>query len=254
MFIRSGAVVTTMVLRRANSWTFLFDKNERRSTVAAVFAFSSQSHRCDNRRLRSEDCNDKKSNSDPSLDEGSVQKSSEEQKSRHDKVLHIRNEKWDLHFERLRDFVAKHGHTRVSPEYSPLLQSWVERQKNENRKRQMNHQNHQMTDERLERLNQIGMTWEVYNNRWEMQYGQLLDFYRTHGHTHVSSATNYSLVLWCTKQRRQYKRLLDKSRSPLTPEKICKLNRIGFLWDPLEEKSMTGACDGLSSFLLSELS
>ncbi len=229
MFQR-GAVIIKATLRSRND--SLMQLNKHRKGRRPAIAFSSQT--CSSPKFTDG------GNGETKRDDGIVDfaQNDNDEKRSPEKSRRTRDKKWELHFEKLANFVAEHGHTMVSPKHSPTLHSWMERQKVEYRKREMNDPKHCMTDYRLERLNQLGMTWESLEDRWETRYDELREFYQTHGHAHIQQSENCSLYMWCMAQRRQYKRLQEGASSTLTPERLEKLNQIGLLWDPSEDKWM----------------
>ena len=69
-------------------------------------------------------------------------------------------------------------------------------------------------------VDQIGSTWDE-------RYGELLAFKETHGHCGVPvsfvTPNGHALGRWVGKQR--------KKRGSLSPERMTRLNGIGFVWD-----------------------
>lgn len=92
-----------------------------------------------------------------------------------------------------------------------------------------------LTDERQVILNQIGFIWDSHNSSWLERYKELEEFAKVHGHANVP--TNYEhnkqLSVWVKCQRRQYKlHRRGTGKSNMTPERIDKLEKIGFVWNP----------------------
>ena len=89
-----------------------------------------------------------------------------------------------------------------------------------------------LTAERIERLNEIGMQWDVHSVRWEENYLEALRYYREHGDLSVpagyktQSGVNLGAWIRNLRQTRQ-----GKSRQrPLTAEQIARLDAIGMRW------------------------
>jgi hypothetical protein len=92
-----------------------------------------------------------------------------------------------------------------------------------------------MNDERIQRLNDIGLEWSVTAFAWDERFEELKAFQKEHGHWRVpglnkkDSATK-QLALWVSTQRRQYRLLQQGKKSQITQERIQKLNGFGFAW------------------------
>lgn len=254
--LRPGAVMTAATtVQRTQAWRKVVVHQsffERAIVSVGSINFSSQSRRSvilkDGTKTNT-DCQSSATTSNVVTPDAPVNNKNDITQARHQQSSHdtagrlSRDERWNYYSEKLATFVAEHGHTMVPPSYDSKLHSWVERQKNIHRKRHMMRQNPgnskpESIDYRMDRLNQLGMTWESLDDRWEVRFDELNDFYQQHGHTHFPMSANPTLYHWSVFQRRQYKRLQDNSTSTLTEERIEKLNRIGFVWAPYENKWM----------------
>ena len=163
------------------------------------------------------------------------------------------DEQWNNWFETYRKFVAETGFTRVPHNYhDKTLYNWYSHQKAEYRKRLCDHSNYSMTDERLEKLQQVGGdadNWfDTYKALyWDQKYQELCDFYQQHGHSNVPF-DHLTLYSWCQQQRYSYKnrhRISDKCQHQqqqqdttsvndevlLNLERVEMLNQIEFEWD-----------------------
>lgn len=98
------------------------------------------------------------------------------------------NKIWDSYYEKLKEYVERHGNcrpTKRDTREERALQHWVSMQR-QNCKRGL------LSDERREKLNRLGMVWEIkatYKPRtssddktWKQGYEQLLEFYKVHSH------------------------------------------------------------------------
>jgi hypothetical protein len=96
-----------------------------------------------------------------------------------------------------------------------------------------------MTDAREKALNELGFVWDSHSIIWEERWKELRDFVEQYGHPNVPTRydPNKQLALWCKCQRRQYKLFAagDK-RSNMTPERIAKLESLGFVFVPRKSK------------------
>jgi hypothetical protein len=81
----------------------------------------------------------------------------------------------------------------------------------------------------VEKLNQIGFVWEIYETLWEQGFRHLKAFTDNRGHCIVARdyVTNdgYKLGVWVSIQR--------KTRFKMSDEHVQRLNELGFVWDPL---------------------
>ena len=90
-----------------------------------------------------------------------------------------------------------------------------------------------LTEEQIERLEDIGMTWENCNHAirddvWHGQFKRVKAFYIEHGHLDIPSeygnGRGRALRLWLSRQRKL------KATSKLSKEQIALLESIGMDW------------------------
>ena len=91
-----------------------------------------------------------------------------------------------------------------------------------------------MTEERLRLLEEVDFVWNARNYKWNRSYLELCEFVQLNGHAHVREKV---LARWASVQRINYKKLQSGDRSPLTEDRMKKLEDIGFLWDAPESRS-----------------
>ena len=88
-----------------------------------------------------------------------------------------------------------------------------------------------LTNEKIKRLDDIGFVWAPHEFKWEQGFKALEEFYESNGHCLVRRGylndQNYNLGNWVTDQRNQNK---------LSPEKVERLNKLEFVWDPVEQQ------------------
>lgn len=141
---------------------------------------------------------------------------------------------WSEKFEELCTFRRFHGHCHVPHHYNQNagLAQWVKRQRYQY-KLKLDNKRSTLSDERVRLLNKIGFIWNSHDAVWEERLQDLLAYKRVHGHCIVPSnfESNPQLAVWTKRQRRQYKKYQDGSSSSMTPERIAKLETIGFVWD-----------------------
>jgi hypothetical protein len=167
---------------------------------------------------------------------------------------------WTSCFEELVVFLNKHGHMCV-PIESSVSKSKYRRLHYFCRMCRRHYQyfigvesstkrNLILTEDRIQRLNDIGFDWQVYNGNWKMRFEQLEEYYREYGNCNVPIqwCDNPQLGEWVSDQRVE-KRRSDKLlrtvggppldlKSSVPQEKweqrVQKLDSLGFNWDPLE--------------------
>lgn len=81
----------------------------------------------------------------------------------------------------------------------------------------------------------------ILSSSWEEMYRRLCAYKRQHGHVDIpasyKTADGLALGNWCVVQRRVYR---GTSAGILTEERIRKLSKLGFQWDPSEERWREG--------------
>ncbi|KAL7504325.1 hypothetical protein ACHAXN_002006 [Cyclotella atomus] len=128
---------------------------------------------------------------------------------------------WNERFNELQEYKRQHGNCRVPRKYSNTLHHWVDQQRKYFREGKI----HQ---DRLQRLNEIGFSWNACESRWSLRYSQLMLFKKRFGHCRVPQkyAENPQLAgEWVIQQRKEFR------NGKITEERIAKLNELDFTWD-----------------------
>ena len=70
------------------------------------------------------------------------------------------------------------------------------------------------------------------SKKWDQRYHELVAFKEQHGHTNVPTqySENKRLATWCIQQRTHHRFLRQGKQSSMTPMRIKKLDKIGFVW------------------------
>lgn len=139
---------------------------------------------------------------------------------------------WYEEWSNLETFQKEHGHCRVSPTDAKELSLWIATQK----KNKGN-----LDTKQIKVLNDIGLDWEIKNGkarlndqRWDELFGQLLEYHRKHGDCLVpQKGENKKLGKWVATQRLNY----NKETKGIRPERVEKLNKLGFCWNANKFKS-----------------
>jgi len=125
----------------------------------------------------------------------------------------VKNNEWEVLYQRLLTYKKKHGNTRVPQRYNadPKLGSWTKRQRTSC-----------VDKDRIVLLKAIGFEWNL-NNDWGVMYQHLIAYKKIHGNTRVPRGfkADPQFGIWVANQRSLCK---DKDRIDL-------LNAIGFEWN-----------------------
>jgi len=95
-----------------------------------------------------------------------------------------------------------------------------------------------INEERIAKLNELGFTWDHFQNEWEKRHQELQQYCEHHGHAMVPSTylTNPQLALWVETQRRQ-KKLRDAGKyNNMTDRRLTLLNKLDFVWNVWDYK------------------
>ena len=134
---------------------------------------------------------------------------------------------WDINFLAARAYYESFGNLNVPADYRTdgniCLGNWISYQ------RRLYHGKHHgsLTEERIERLNRIGMIWENrYEQNWETMFSVAEDYYIEHGDLSVPASykTEDGILLgkWLRRQA--------DGRAKLSDDRIERLNSIGMVW------------------------
>ena len=182
------------------------------------------------------------------------------------------NQWFDRYIE-LVDYHHKHGHCLVPPTYedNPELGKWVKMQRQSFRNYKLGKRQQQpgsgrrrwtaLTKRRVRLFDRLDFEINVLDARWNLKFRELVAYQKHHGHCRVPDRSKEYPVLaeWVKTQRKVYmnyqqqqqsqhlstvkteasnknknKRKSLNSGTVLTPDRMQRLNSIGFDWDPLE--------------------
>lgn len=132
-----------------------------------------------------------------------------------------RESKWDEMFNELLSYKAQHGDANVPDDWPTSLGTWVGKQRSSKR-------SGKLSEDRLQRLVDIGFLWDANESRWEARYGELLAYKEKHGDINIPIDRASELWRWVSTQR------IFKKKSKLPANKTQRLDAIGFIWDLLD--------------------
>lgn len=148
---------------------------------------------------------------------------------------------WEKNYLEAKAYYEKYGDLLVPVDYVTetgfSLGVWIMRM----RRAKATRRDGVVTDERVAKLNEIGMSWDVRNDQWERNYLEAAAYYREHGNLLVpgryTSPNGIKLGCWIAHMRTSRN---GKGRGALTDDQIARLNLIGMAWDADEERWRIG--------------
>lgn len=140
----------------------------------------------------------------------------------------VRN--WMQYYEVAKWYYAKHGNLNVHAEYvtddGVRLGTWISGQRYNLKKRRI-------TDEQIRLLDEIGMSWQRFDGKWEHAYAYAKKYILTHDKldppADYIADDGFALGSWIATQRGKY------SAGKLKKNQIKRLEELGISWDPTEE-------------------
>jgi len=127
------------------------------------------------------------------------------------------NSAWETMFAELIRYKEHFGDCNVSPRRNPQLASWVDRQRNRQRR---------LSAECRARLDELGFKWEPRSSAWEIMFAELKRYKKRFGDCNVPAkwAENPKLGTWVMFQRQQ------KRTEKLSAAREARLNEVRFVW------------------------
>ena len=145
---------------------------------------------------------------------------------------------WSVRFRDLVEYKKTYGHCLVPHNWSgnvPLAQ-WVKRQRYQYKllNQQGKKEASTMSEERLQLLESMGFVWDSHKASWEEKFSLLVAYQKQFGHCNVSGKhpEHRPLCIWVKCQRRQRKFMEKNEKSTMTAERIERLDKLGFDWNP----------------------
>ncbi len=145
---------------------------------------------------------------------------------------------WEVYYRSACEYFEKNGNLRISKKYVTseglTLGSWIQTQ----RKVYAGKTAGSLTEEKIQRLEDIGMVWNVRENGWEEGYRELEIYHRKFGNVDVKAAyiseSGFPLGKWVSNLRVNVKK---KGREKmLSGEQLEKLDALGMIWSKNAEK------------------
>jgi hypothetical protein len=87
-----------------------------------------------------------------------------------------------------------------------------------------------LSADKIKRLDALGFVWDPAVKLWDDRFRELVAYKKKHGNCLVPQKwINKSLAAWVGTQRQ------SKKKATLPPDKIKRLDALGFVWDPIEQ-------------------
>lgn len=163
-------------------------------------------------------------------------------------IWDVYEESWDANYKLAKAFYEHNGHLRIRNDFISSdgikydekgikLGFWISDQRQALRKGNLQ-------EEKIEKLNSIGMVWDLTEELWNMNYELAKKYYEHYGHLNILQKLKTSdgithdenglaIGTWITHQRKL------KKIGELSEEKINKLENIGMIWNVKEDKLLT---------------
>tara|TARA_B110000008_G_scaffold203693_1_gene202355 strand:+ start:178 stop:894 length:717 start_codon:yes stop_codon:yes gene_type:complete len=148
-----------------------------------------------------------------------------------DFVWDVHQELWERGFSELASYKDANNHCLVPAGYKSAssfkLGSWVGTQRRSK---------DQLTPDRIQRLDDLDFFWDPFTEQWEQGFSELAIYRDANSHCLVpvtyKSASGFKLGSWIANQRTK--------KDQLTPDRIQRLNDLGFVWGPHTAKWKQG--------------
>jgi Helicase associated domain len=151
-------------------------------------------------------------------------------------------EKWNTRLKELLQYRLEYGDCLVPHTFNPnpQLARWVKRQRRQY-KLMLEGRQSTMSQERLEILNEVNFVWDSHEAAWQEKLNELNQYRKERGNCLVPSnyKMNPQLATWVKCQRRQYKLYWIGRPSAMTPDRITRLEKMGFEWE-IRSSGQTG--------------
>lgn len=127
--------------------------------------------------------------------------------------------KWMGKYNELCEYKKKYGTCDVSLTHNKRLNGWLAHQREYH-----NIKSKKITEAHIDLLNKIGVSWNVFDDRWDKMYNKLIEYCKKHGDCDVLASAG-ELGHWVSHQRTNLKKGI------LADDQIKRLDALGFIWD-----------------------
>ncbi|MBR3229518.1 MAG: Helicase associated domain protein [Bacilli bacterium] len=156
------------------------------------------------------------------------------------------DDQWDRMYKLVKAYYETHGDLLIPQRFNTTngidkdingnnLGKWINKQRQK-------YKNSSLSQDRIEKLEAIGMIWNILDYQWIKMYELAKAYYETYGNLLISKGFNTKnginkdinssdLGQWIIKQRQKYR------KGSLSQDKIEKLELIGMVWNVRKNKS-----------------
>lgn len=146
-------------------------------------------------------------------------------------VWDIEQVRWERQYQAAAEYYWEHGNLDIPAQYETpdglKLGRWLQRMRRD-------YKNDVLEKEYIERLEAIGVTWDVADRQWEEFFEAAKHYYQEHGNLRIAPGytdpDGTKLGLWIQRMRKKYK------KKDLTDRQIRRLETIGMIWDGAVEQ------------------
>ena len=156
---------------------------------------------------------------------------------------------WEKYYESAKRYVEKHGD--LLPNYQYVddeginLGNWISSQR---RARKYGSSKWFLNEERISRLDELGMVWNVFDYQWEENYAAAVRYHKEHGDLDVPikyvDSSGFRLGHWLANLRTKRK----NDANALTDEQISRLDALGMIWEDRLDKQWNDAFKALCDY------
>ena len=132
---------------------------------------------------------------------------------------------WEEQYTELKKYRTIYGDCNVPQKFpeNPVLGVWCSHQRRFRKRGKL-------SEDRIRRLSSLDFDWEPFDTRWESKFAELKQYKALHADCGVPDKWNGNPLLanWVRMQR------AAKIKGTLAPNKLMRLEAIGFIWSPYE--------------------
>jgi hypothetical protein len=137
---------------------------------------------------------------------------------------------WEEMHEELTAYHREHGHSRVPYRPSTPLRQWILKQQTEYSKLREGKPS-LLTAVRMQKLNDVEFVFtKNANPKFEERFEDLVEFHAKYGHCRPPRSDPSGLGKWVQRQRELMDLHKEGKKTPLSQDRIDKLNSLGFQW------------------------
>jgi hypothetical protein len=150
-----------------------------------------------------------------------------------DQYFYSYDSNWDKNYALVKAYYEKHGNLLLPFDYKlngVNLGKWIDHQCQAYKGNQIDRI---LTQERINKLEAIGIIWDKQKYNWEKKFSLAKAYYEEHGNLLIPTDYIFEEILlgrWISKQRLIYSGNPNVS-GKLTQEQIDRLNEIGMVWN-----------------------